>query len=305
MLRPIGLIAVGLLLVPWFSGAQPVSGAIDGIGPVGPAAVWSDKFLFSEGPSSDAKDGAYVSDLAGNTVYHRGANGATSPIFIQSRLTNGLAVDAAGRLHACQGGAGRLIFIDPVKKAATPIVETFNGKRFNQPNDLVLDAVGGIYFTDPQVFGTNAKPQGVTGVYYVAADRKVKRLAEGLNFPNGIGLSPDGSTLYVLCGSPMLMAYPIKSPGEVGEGKEVSLEAGGDGMTVDEKGNLYLTQPKLSLIEVRDPAFKVLGRIAVPKSPANCGFVGADRKTLLVTARSTLYAFPMAAAGLAPPATPR
>jgi gluconolactonase len=95
-----------------------------------------------------------------------------------------------------------------------------------------------------------------------------------------------------------LTAFPVEAPGKVGEPRTLGEVARGDGMTVDEKGNLYLTQPREKCVLVLSPAGKNLGRITLPQSPSNCTFGGKDRRTLFVTARTSLYAVPMAVRGL-------
>ncbi|VAV92643.1 Gluconolactonase, partial [hydrothermal vent metagenome] len=166
-----------------------------------------------------------------------------------------------------------------------------------------LDSRGGVYFTDP-VFARAY--QDTTAFYYLAADRSIKRLADDLKYPNGILLSPDEKTLYVLPYlSPNVMAYEVKSPGVLGEGRslcELACKAeypkrGGDGLTVDTKGNLYVTVPSIKSIQVIDSDGKTLGMIPLPNGPSNCTFAGADRKTLYVTTAKVVYALPMQAQG--------
>jgi gluconolactonase len=176
--------------------------------------------------------------------------------------------------------------------------------RFNAPNDLVIDKQGGIYFTDPAFGAPMPLPQGKTAVYYLAADGKVTRLIDDLPNPNGVILSPDEKTLYVIpSGQAEMMAYPVKSPGKIGKGRifctlkqpRGAKGSGGDGLAVDVKGNLYITS-QLGL-QVFDASGKLLGIIALPEQPANVKFGGSDLKTLYVTARTSLYSVPMEATG--------
>lgn len=144
----------------------------------------------------------------------------------------------------------------------------------------------------------------MTAVYYAAPDGKVTRLIDDLKAPNGVILSPDEKTLYVVPSMQAeMMAYPVLSPGKLGKGRvfctlqqpEGASGKGGDGLTVDVKGNLYITSA-LGL-QVYNPEGKLLGIIKLPEQPANCTFGGADRKTLYVTARTSLYTVPMEIAG--------
>jgi gluconolactonase len=179
----------------------------------------------------------------------------------------------------------------------------FEGQRFNAPNDLVIDAAGGVYFTDPMFGAPQPLPQGVQGVYYRSADGKVSRVVNNAPAPNGVLLSRDEKTLYVLPSmSPEMQAYPVEAPGQLGEMRVFckvknppGRNGGCDGATIDEHGNLYLTTGLG--VQVFSPQGEALGVIEVPEQPANCTFGGPDGKTLYVTARTSLYAFPMLVKG--------
>lgn len=111
---------------------------------------------------------------------------------------------------------GQLVSIDLTSKQVTTLADKFNDKRFNACNDLVIDKQGGIYFTDcfkaPEPW-----PQGTEAFYYRAADGKVSRLGDDLSAPNGIILSPDEKTLYVIPSMQrQMMAYAISEPGKLG-----------------------------------------------------------------------------------------
>lgn len=278
---------------------------IPGIGPAGEVTAAHSGFKFTEGPAADAQGNVYFTDIPNNRIHKVDTSGKLTTFLEDSQGCNGLMVDAPGRLIACQGGAGRVIAIDLATKQIEPVAETYNGNRFNAPNDLVVDRQGGVYFTDPS-FGKGQAAQDKMAVYYVAADRKVTRLIDDLPRPNGVILSPDEKTLYVLpSGTADVMAYPIESPGRPGKGRVLCQlqqaqgghARGGDGLTLDTKGNLYCTQPALKAIQVISPEGKTLGLISFPESPANCTFGGADFKTLYVTARTTLYSVKMLATG--------
>jgi gluconolactonase len=277
---------------------QVPADAIPGIGPTGPIEKFQTGFVFTEGPVDDGAGNFFFSDILTNKVYKVADAGKASPLLERSSLCNGLAFDKMGRLIACQGRTGKIIAIDPTDGSVTPICEGYNGKRFNQPNDLVIDSENGIYFTDPE-FLTKALPQKTMGVYYLNAAGNVLRVVESLDLPNGIALSPDEKTLYVVqMGQSNVMAYPILGLGKLGPGEVFAkLEHPGDGMAIDSAGNLYVTQPEASGIAVIDPAGKSLGLIKFPEAPANCAFGGKDRKTLFATARRSVYAGPMEISG--------
>jgi gluconolactonase len=260
---------------------------IPGIGPAGEIVKAHTGFKFTEGPAVDADGNVYFSDIPNNRIHK-----------IDTQGCNGLMFDGRGRLIACQRGDGRIIAIDVGTKKIEVVADKYDGKRFTGPNDLVVDAEGGVYFTDPG-FKKEAGAQDKEGVYHVAPGGKVTRLIDDQPRPNGVLLSPDEKTLYVLLsGKPALMAYPIEKPGKIGAGKSLGeLSAGGDGLTADTKGNLYLTQPKVSSIQVMTPQGKTLGMLKFPEGPANCCFGGKDMKTLFVTARTSVYTVRMEATG--------
>ncbi|MBX3423823.1 MAG: SMP-30/gluconolactonase/LRE family protein [Pirellulaceae bacterium] len=288
-----------LLWLSFVRGAIAAEGeAIAGVGPTGPVEKWADGFLFTEGPVAGDDGELYFSDIVGQRVYRRDVEGKVDLLLQMSGMCNGLAISGSGKLIACQGGTGRIVAIDSGDGSVTPIVAQYNANPFNQPNDLFLDAKGGIYFTDP-VFVSRSLPQGTMAVYYVAADGTARRCAEGLDLPNGIALSPDGATLYVAeMGSRKLLAYPVQEPGKLGAKRElIALPHGGDGITVDRQGNVYVTQPDSSSIAVVDPHGTLLGSLPFPERPANCTFGGKQGKTLIATARRGIYAVPMHVAG--------
>lgn len=278
---------------------------IAGIGPAGPIVRAHTGFKFTEGPAADAQGNVYFTDIPNNRIHKVDTAGKLTTFLEDSQRCNGLMFDGRGRLIACQGGAGRVIAIDVATKKIEVLADSYNGKRFNAPNDLVVDRHGGVYFTDP-AFGKDAPAQDKMAVYYIAPDGKVVRLIDDLQRPNGVILSPDEKTLYVLpSGSPDVMAYPVLAPGKLGKGRVLcqlqqapeGQMRGGDGLTVDTAGNLYLTQPSLKAIQVVRPDGKTLGLITFPEAPANCTFGGPDMKTFFVTARTSLYTVKMEATG--------
>jgi len=211
--------------------------------------------------------------------------------------------NSAGTLLACQMD-GQVVAIDPESKKVTVVAGHYQEKRFNAPNDLVLDRTGGIYFSDPRYRAPQPLPQGKEAVYYVAPDGSVARLIDNLQAPNGVILSPDEKTLFVVPSEQKeVWAYPIQSPGKIGEGRVLCTlrqagekdNSGGDGLTIYAAGDLYIAT---SLgIQVVAPDGKLLGVIALPKQPANLTFGHPEAKTLYLTARTSLYSLPMAVKG--------
>ncbi|MGC3966646.1 MAG: SMP-30/gluconolactonase/LRE family protein [Pirellulales bacterium] len=276
---------------------------IPGLGPVGPVVKLHGGFQFTEGPSADRNGNIYFSDIPAEKIYKIDPTGKLSVFREKSNNVNGTMVNAAGELVGCEM-QGQVTVMGAEGKVVRTIADKYEGKRFNAPNDLVIDAGGGVYFTDPHFRAPTPLPQGVTAVYYATADGKVTRLVDDLKAPNGVILSPDEKTLYVIpSGQAEMMAYEVLSPGKLGPGRvfctlkqpEGQSGRGGDGLTVDKNGNLYITSA-LGL-QVFDPAGKALGIISLPEQPANCTFGIADPRTIYVTARTSLYAIPMEIAG--------
>ena len=295
------LLAGGFVAAVTAADNQP----IPGIGPVGDIVKAKTGFRFTEGPAVDEQGNVYFTDIPTNRILKITPEGSLSTFLENSQGCNGLMFDGRGRLIACQGNAGRVIAIDVRTKDIEVLASQYNGKRFNRPNDLVVDRFGGVYFTDP-LFGPGEQTQDKMAVYYISPQKQVRRLIGDLPRPNGVILSPDERTLYVLpSGTPDVMAYPIQSPGRLGRGRVLCRlqqppgrrPRGGDGLTIDTKGNLYLTNPAMSAIQVVTPEGKTLGLITFPEAPANVCFGGKDMKTLYVTARTSLYTVRMEATG--------
>lgn len=288
--------AVILLLMSASTHAEKQT-EIPGIGPVGkPVKLFTD-FKFTEGPAFDLNGNLYFTDIPDNKIYQVDSNGKLSVFLEPSNHCNGLILDGENGLLACEMD-GRLVSINLTNKKVTPLTSEYQGKRYNAPNDLVIDRSGGIYFTDPHFRSPTPLPQKVVAVYYRSADGKVTRLADDLKAPNGVILSPDEKTLYVIPSMQKEMwAYPVISPGKLGKGRVFCTlkqqkgykepGRGGDGLTVDTKGNLYITTG-LGL-QVYSPEGKLLGIISVPEKPANVTFGGKDNSSLFITARTSLY----------------
>jgi gluconolactonase len=294
------LLSLALLLLV----ASPALAAdsIPGLGPVGEIKKLHGDFKFTEGPAADGKGNVFFSDIPDSTIYKTDSTGKLTVFRKPSGSTNGNMFNAAGELVGCEM-EGRIVAVAPDGKVRV-IADKYEGNSFNAPNDLVLDRAGGVYFTDPHFRAPMPLPQTVTAVYYVDKAGKVSRLIDDLKAPNGVILSPDEKTLYVIPSlQAEMMAYPVLEPGKLGPGKvfctlaqpEGQKGRGGDGLTVDEKGNLYITSG-LGL-QVFDKDGKALGIIKFPEGPANVTFGGPENKTLFVTAKTSLYTAEMSVKG--------
>lgn len=220
--------------------------------------------------------------------------------------TNGLAVDAEGRLVACERWNGTLARISRTERDVLA-ERAPDGPRLNAPNDLTIRSDGNIYFSDT-TWGSRPGAHAATAVYRLAPDG-VLSVAFRVDMPNGVVLSPDGNTLYV--GSDAqdrLWRLPVAADGTVGSPEPFGFDQGDpqarlrvpDGLCVDDRGRLYVANnsSEVSAIVVFDNAGHFAGRIAFPVPPSNCSFGGADRRILYVTTLHALYEVPMRTPGL-------
>jgi gluconolactonase len=266
-------------------------------------------FEFTEGPAWHPKGYLVFSDIPGNTIYRW-----TGKKFISyrdsSNNSNGLLFMAGGDLLCCEHGSRSLTRFSPEGKLTT-LVDAFQGKRLNSPNDLCRSSLGVIYFTDPPwgLAGLNEDPEkelGFNGVFRWDGS-EISLIDSTLSWPNGIALSPDERHLYVANMEILQengeehydvfwMRYKFGDGGEVEERKvfyratDTTLPGGPDGMKVDRNGNLFATGP--GGILVIDSAGTHLGTIAVPIPATNLAF-GPRERTLYITARSTVYRLKM------------
>ena len=298
-----------------------------------PAAV----VCFLEGPAVDAQGSVFFSDIAGNRILKMDAQGAVTTFRADSGRTNGNCFDARGRLISCEGGEQgpgrrRIVRTDMKTGEVTVLTDKYDGKRYNSPNDCCVDARGRVWFTDPR-YGADRSDleMDVEAVYRIDGEGKAARVLtqKEINRPNGIAVSPDDKTLYVIDSHPKVggnrkvWAFDLAADGSLSKQRVVydfGKGRGGDGMRVDLKGNLWvaagINKPRGNEGETLDvpagvyvisPEGKLLGRIPVPEDlVTNLAFGGPERKTLYVTAGKTLYQFPVNVSGYAvyPPLKP-
>jgi gluconolactonase len=275
-------------------------------------------FQFTEGPLWRPDSGVlWFSDVVGNMVRSitpagqaqvvipnsGGVSNAPAGSFIGS---NGMVADKDGTVLLCQHTNRDIVRVGKDLKM-TPVLEKYDGKRFNSPNDLVYRADGSLYFTDPP-YGLvkqdddPAKELKFNGVFRYAGG-KVQPIIQDLTRPNGIALSPDGNVLYIGNSDEkrkVWMRYDLAADGSVSNGRvfaDVTAEkedGNPDGMKVDSQGNVYGSGP--GGVWVFSPDGKHLGTIKPPETPANCNWAD-DGKTLYITARTSVYRIKLAVAG--------
>jgi gluconolactonase len=299
--------------------------------------VLADGFRWAEGPVWDREGGRVLfSDIPHNTVHSWNEKEGLGVFLKPSGYTgeapfagrepgsNGLAFDAQGRLVLCQHGDRRVARLEGGAAAPAPgspaptapsfatLADRFDGRRLNSPNDLVYAADGALYFTDPpygrpKTFDDPDRELPFCGVYRLAPDGEVSLIVRELKAPNGIGLSPDGKTLYVNQSHPeqaVLMAYDVQPDGSVSRGRVLfdmtplqGPHSPGlpDGLKVAQQGHIFATGPGGVLVLTPDGTHLGTFRTGVPT--ANCGF-GDDGSILYITANDMLCRIRLTTRGL-------
>lgn len=283
----LGFLGIALLLAACASDAPssspvPEEASVELVG---------ENFEFTEGPYW--YEGRLIfSDIPANTIYQWTPEEGTSVFLEASGHSNGLRTDNQGRLLLAQhdGQIGRLTQNGEVE----PLVEEYEGKRLNSPNDLDVASDGSIYFTDPP-YGVDEEERELdfSGVYRFSSDSTLTLLTDEFSRPNGICLSPDESRLYVNDSEEtFIQVFDVADDGSITNGRrfatpEADEEGSTDGMKVDADGNLYTTGP--GGVWIYSPEGELLDRISVPEPPTNLAFGGPDKQTLYITARPNVY----------------
>lgn len=266
------------------------------VAPDASVTLLSDSFTFTEGPAADAAGNVYFSDIPASRIHVWTLAGELQTFRENTNANNGLFFDSNWQLFGAEGGAGRITRMDS-SGAASVVIDQHSGAPFNSPNDLWIDADGGIYFTDPRYGDESNNPQPGYYVYYLAPGAtEAQAIITDLVKPNGVIGTRDGSTLYVAdhLGN-QTFAYTLSAPGQVND-KRLMAPQGSDGLTLDEAGNLYLTGGRN--ISVYSADGQLLESIEFPLAPANMTFGGANRDVLFVTARTSVFTLQMAIKGM-------
>jgi gluconolactonase len=257
-------------------------------------------FSFTEGCSPDKQGNVFFTDQPNDKIWKYSTDGKLSVFLDKSGRANGTYFDPEGYLVACADANGELWRISSKGKVKV-LLSDFQGKQFNGPNDLWINGNGDIYFTDPyykrDYWTRTARDLPSNDVYYLPKGAKQPiRVTNDLNTPNGIVGTADGKYLYVAdIGAGKTYKYSIDTNGELA-GKQLLMEYGSDGMTLDEKGNIYLTTGKGVLIF--NAKGDMIARIKVPHEPSNICFSGKDKNVLFITARKAIYTLPMKVKGI-------
>jgi len=278
-------------------------------------------FVFTEGPLWHPDGYWLFVDLRREPpVIHRMSPAGGTPEILRepSGGTNGMTLDLQGRLLMCEGDERRITRME-ADGTINVVADRWDGKRFHRPNDIVCRSDGSIYITNPsgRVPEEEQEIEWPGTIHRIATDGTVELLAHDIDFPNGIAFSPDESVLYVsntrklgerpdqywdgeVKQNQFIQAYDVAADGSLSNsrmfGSMASAEDGvPDGMKVDAEGRVYCTGS--GGVWVFDADGEHLGIIRVPEIPANCAFGGPDFRTMLFTARTSVYSLRMTTPG--------
>ncbi|MGO4920676.1 SMP-30/gluconolactonase/LRE family protein [Maribacter spongiicola] len=256
----------------------------------------ANNFSFTEGPASDKNGNVYFTDQPNNKIMKwNQADNSISTFIESSGRANGLYFDNNENLLAAADDKNELWRIHKTGEIDTLITD-FEGKKLNGPNDLWVDLKGGIYFTDPyyqREYWTRTEADiKEKNVYYISPDLKnISIVAMGLIQPNGIIGTPDGKTLYVAdIGDKKTYSYSIQEDGTLGD-QTLFTDMGSDGMTIDNKGNVYLTGAGVTIFNSQGEQLK---NIPINENwTANVTFGGENQDVLFITAMGSVYTLQM------------
>jgi gluconolactonase len=260
-----------------------------------------DGYNFTEGPAVAKNGDVYFTDQPNDHIHKWTAKDGKVSLFMENTgRSNGTYFDKNGMLISCADLENELWAIGPDGKAEV-LVSDYQGKKLNGPNDLWIAPNGTMYITDPlykRPWWKRSPEMQQDGehVYMLSADRKTfTRVADDFTKPNGIIGTPDGKKLYVAdIGAGKTYSFDILSDGSLAN-KQLFAELGSDGMTIDAKGNIYLTGKGVTVF---NPKGEQIAQIPIEERwTANVVFGGKDRKTLFITAMGSVYTLKMKVKG--------
>lgn len=246
----------------------------------------ADDFEFLEGPARGADRLLYFADVLGDSIFRLDPRSDGIELWREdSGGASGLAFGPDDSLYAAEAKARRVTTL--TRESRTILVEAIEGKRLNGPNDIAIDARGGVYFSDPFYGDEPARELDVEAVYYVPPGEAAKPVVTELERPNGVLLADRGRRLYITDhAAGRLLYYPVLEAGELGEGVEVARGLRRpDGLTRDRHQAVYVATA--TGVKVYSRSGEELETIALPSKPTNCAFAGADG-TLYVTTKKAL-----------------
>lgn len=251
-------------------------------------------FGFTEGPVWDPHGFVYLSDESKNHIYRVFPDGRKE-VVVSLGDPDGSTFNREMRLISTASVLRAIIEVDPAGSFKV-LASTYEGRKFNSPNDVVTGPDGALYFTDPTLDLVKGEKQEIPfqGVYRLGNDGSVTLLTKDHAQPNGLAFSPDGRRFYLDDSERRdIWVYDLGPGGKLSNGRQFGREdgpegAGGpDGMRVDRKGNIFVTGPLG--IWIWDAKGNHLGTIEMPEQPANLAWGDTDYKTLYITATTSLY----------------
>ncbi|NNG09820.1 MAG: SMP-30/gluconolactonase/LRE family protein [Arenibacter sp.] len=258
-------------------------------------------YTFTEGPAVAPNGDVFFTDQPNDQIVKWSAkDGSVSTYMQPSGRANGLYFDHEGNLLACADNKNQLWRIDS-QKNVTVLIDDFEGKKLNGPNDLWVDPKGGIYFTDPYYkrpyWARTEQELKEERVYYLSPDKKdVQVVADGFVRPNGIIGNQDGSMLYIAdIGDKKTYSYTVNPDASLSN-KTLFTNMGSDGMTMDHLGNVYLTGDGVTVFN--NKGIQIHHIPIDQKWTANVTFGGKKQKTLFITAMNSLYTLDMKVRGI-------
>jgi gluconolactonase len=261
----------------------------------------SKQFEFTEGPAADNQGNIFFTDQPNNAIWKFDVTGKLSKFSDDAGRSNGMYFDRRGNLITCADANNEIWRFNSKGRRTAILITDLNGKKFNGPNDLWMDAKGGIYFTDPYYqrpywTRTATELDGQKVYYLPAGSRQARIVSAQLQKPNGIAGTRDGKYLYVAdIEANKTYRFNIAAGGEL-TNPQVFTDKGSDGMTLDERGNVYLTGSKGVYIFGTDG--KQIGLIAIAEPwTANVCFGGRNGNTLFITASRAVYTLEMKVKG--------
>jgi gluconolactonase len=256
-------------------------------------------FSFTEGPACDRNGNVFFTDQPNDRIMEWSTEGKLTTFMQPCGRANGLCFDRKGNLWACADEKNELWRIGPGTNV-TVVLKQYEGKLLNGPNDIWITPGGSLYFTDPyykRPYWKRGPKEMEECVYHVSSDlKRVTRVIADLKQPNGIIGTPEGKTLYVAdIGAGKTYRYNLERNGSLTE-KKLFCELGSDGMTIDNRGDVYLTGKGVSVF---DPSGKKIEQIDVPEDwTANVCFGGKDKHLLFITASKSIYGIRMQVKGV-------
>jgi gluconolactonase len=260
--------------------------------------LWGEGAFTEGGALRD--DGAILfSDIGDRIMKFDPKTGIVTTFRDPGGRANGLIFDPKGRLIVAEGantGGKRRVSITESDGTVRTLADRYQGKRFNSPNDVAVDAQGRVYVSDPRYVGDEPRELDFEGVFRIDPDGTVTRLETTALKPNGLAIAPDGKTLYVADNGPtrkVLLGLDLDAEGNVSHPRVlVKYEGRGiDGMTVTLDGRIVATagSNEKAGVYVYRPDGTLDGFIATPETPSNVEFGGPNRSTLYITAGVSLY----------------